>query len=210
MIPLDKIGTIKTHARNKGMMQICVKNEDDEVIESFERNTLCLHIQRKASECCNHKINIKKVSHIEARTRDNVITQLFSNSAVIRNELQDVFKHAEKVGHLKLVVSGMISSNVEDFTMVLCNLGIIFFSTNKLKCRGFIPVLGVVIKKGMSRDSNHSIIVHYPDGKNHETMIFGSDYEQEEWWEAINHVRQITKDSYFAKSSIQPHALDSY
>ena len=202
VIKLTSIGTIKVHATNKGIFQVCVKHDKDDVLESFDRNQLCLQIQRKSEECCNHKINIKKVSHIELRTRDNIIANLFSESAIVKNEMNEVFRHSDKVGHLKLLVSGLLGNNIKDYTMVLSNIGIIYMSTNDLKCKGFIPIIGTNIKK-MPKDTNHSIIVMCPDGKNSTTMLFGSEFEQEDWYEAMKSTAEETHNKFLSRSIIE-------
>jgi hypothetical protein len=99
VVNLNKIGIIKVHSTSRGIFQICVREGHDEVLESFDRNSLCLQIQRKALDCCNHRIQIKKVNHIELRTSDNIIANLFSESAAMKNELTEVFRHSDKVGH---------------------------------------------------------------------------------------------------------------
>jgi hypothetical protein len=48
VINLNKIGQIKVHSTSRGIFQVCVREGHDEVLESFDRNSLCLQIQRKA------------------------------------------------------------------------------------------------------------------------------------------------------------------
>lgn len=200
VVSLLKITMIKTHETDKGRMQICVKDGDDEVIESFERNQIALHIQKKAKQM-DHKIIIKKVNHIILKTRKDIITGLFMNSAVVNNAIHEVFQHADKVGHLKLVSSGLLGSNIKDYTMVLSNLGIMYFSTNQMTFKGFIPILGVKLRKNrLGGDNSINVLIDEQHNKS-ETMIFGSDFEMDEWYDCIEKVITESKERMLARQN---------
>lgn len=88
---------------------------------------------------------------------------------------------------------------MKDFTMFLSNLGVVYMSTNDLKFKGFIPIIGVKIKK-FKKDANHSIVIYHPDGKTAETMMFGSEFEQEDWFETMQRTASETHDKMIARN----------
>ena len=66
-------------------------------------------------------------------------------------------------------------------------------STNELNCKGFIPIIGTNVVTN-PKDTNYCIFIKFPQSNYVETMFFGSEFQQEEWYKAIMTIKKETED----------------
>jgi hypothetical protein len=205
---LKSLENITISSNNFNLLFLSFKEGTDVIIESFQR----MHILRFLQKAINEK-NLEKEIKMYNSNKFFIRTKNKKEAVSTYNNkmfsLTPNFENAQKIGILLKYQENVFSASFHKKLVILCSVGLIYFSGNNKTPKEIIPIIGTSVKKIAVR-TNEIVYCLKLITINEETYIFGSlikmeilDWRKEilNYKKAYEYKMKLINPSYIRKSN---------
>ena len=179
---LNQLESMIISSKNANLLLLSFKDETDIIIESFQRMEILIFLKKVMSKNDLDKdvkiiLSNKFIFRNKGGKKETLLT--FKNKIF---NLTPNFENAQKIGFLFKYQENIFSGSFRKKLVVLCSIGLMYFSDNYTIPKAIIPIIGTSIRL-IAVQTNEKLYCLKLITINGETYIFGSSVKSQtlEW-----------------------------